>query len=197
MNRAVFLDRDGVLNAPVVRGGKPYPPQTVDEFTVYPEAIEACALLRQKGFILVVVTNQPDVDRGTQTMESVEAMHKRLRELIPAIDWIEVCTAANDSSPDARRRKPAPGMVLDAAKVLDIDIARSYLIGDRWRDIECGHAAGCITIFIERNYDEELRNPPHHYAADIMEAARLILSLEPSLDTSSSTAISSVIISSP
>ena len=177
MNRAVFLDRDGVLNLPVVRLGKPYPPQTLEEFQLYPEAAEACRLLREGGFRLVVVTNQPDVDRGTQTLEAVEAMHERLREAIP-LDRIEVCTATDDEAPDARRRKPNPGMVLDAAQALKIDLARSYLIGDRWRDVECGHAAGCTTIFIERGYSEELRNPPHHYAANILVAAQLIVSLE-------------------
>jgi D-glycero-D-manno-heptose 1,7-bisphosphate phosphatase len=177
MNRAVFLDRDGVLNAPVVRSGKPYPPQTLEEFQLYPEAPDACALLRKAGFRLVVVTNQPDVGRGTQSLETVEAMHERLRELIP-LDRIEVCTAADDAAPDARRRKPAPGMVLDAAKALEIDIASSYLIGDRWRDIECGHAAGCTTFFIERSYTEELRRPPHHYVTNVLEAAQMILSFE-------------------
>jgi D-glycero-D-manno-heptose 1,7-bisphosphate phosphatase len=180
MNRAVFLDRDGVLNMPVVREGKPYPPQTLEEFLIYPEAAEACRLLRQRGFILVVVTNQPDVGRGTQSMEVVEAMHKLLRQTIPSIDWIEVCTAPDDKAPDAYRRKPAPGMLLDAAKALDINISRSYLIGDRWRDIECGHAAGCMTIFVERKYQEELHRPPHHYVTDVLEAAEIILSFEPS-----------------
>jgi len=179
MNRAVFLDRDGVLNVPVIRDGKPYPPQTLAEFQIYPEAVEACALLRQRGFLLVVVTNQPDVGRGTQSLESVEAMHEALQQAIP-MDRIEVCTAPDDKAPDAYRRKPAPGMVLDAAKALDIDISRSFLIGDRWRDIECGHAAGCMTFFIERKYQEELRSPPHHYVTNVLEAAQMILSFEPS-----------------
>lgn len=180
MNRAVFLDRDGVLNEPIVRSGKPYPPQTLEEFIIYPEAVEACALLRKQGFLLVVVTNQPDVGRGTQSMEVVEAMHKQLQQTIPAIDRIEVCTAPGDNAPDAYRRKPAPGMVLDAAKALDIDISRSYLVGDRWRDIECGHAAGCVTFFIERQYQEELRSAPHHYVTNLLEAAQMIFSFEPS-----------------
>ena len=117
---------------------------------------------------------------GTQTIEVVNAMHRKLQQTIPAIEWIEVCTAADDSAPDAYRRKPAPGMVLDAAKALDIDLSRSYLVGDRWRDIECGQAAGCTTLFIERSYQETLRSAPHHYITDLLEAARLVLSLEPS-----------------
>jgi len=180
MNRAVFLDRDGVLNAPIIREGKPYPPQTLEEFLIYPEAVEACALLHQQGFLLVVVTNQPDVGRGTQSWEVIEAMHKHLRQIIPTIDRIEVCTASDDKAPDARRRKPAPGMVLDAAQALGIDLSRSYLIGDRWRDIECGHEAGCTTFFIEHSYQEELRRPPHHYVTNLLEAAQMILSFESS-----------------
>lgn len=178
MKRGVFLDRDGVINPPVVRDGLPYPPQTLDEFQIYPNAPEACKLLRQLGFLLVLVTNQPDVGRGTQSALVVEAMHDRLQEALQ-LDAIEVCTAADDSAPDAYRRKPAPGMLLDAAARLGIDLPRSYLIGDRWRDIDAGHAAGCITILVEHGYAEKLRRPPHHYAADLLEAAHLILSLEP------------------
>jgi len=180
MSRAIFLDRDGVLNVPVIREGRPFPPQTVAEFQLYPEAIEACRLLHEAGFLLVVVTNQPDVGRGTQRLEVVEQMHAVLREKIP-LARVEMCTAADDAAPEARRRKPAPGMLLDAAGALGIDLARSYLIGDRWRDIECGHAAGCVTVFIERNYREPLGRAPHHYATDLLEAARLIFSLEPLL----------------
>ena len=177
MKRAVFLDRDGVLNLPVVRSGKPFPPQTLAEFQLFPEVPEACALLRDAGFLLVVVTNQPDVGRGTQSLEVLETMHRHLQEIL-ALDRVEVSTAADDDAPDARRRKPAPGMVLDAAAALDIDPARSYFIGDRWRDMDCGHAAGCITIFIDRGYSETLRKPPHHYAGNLLDAAQLILSLE-------------------
>jgi D-glycero-D-manno-heptose 1,7-bisphosphate phosphatase len=177
MNRAVFLDRDGVLNPPVVRLGKPYPPQTLSEFQIYPDVAEACALFRQMGFLLVVVTNQPDIGRGTQSWSVVEMMHARLREALP-LDRIEICAAADDAAPDARRRKPAPGMVLDAAVALGVDLARSYLVGDRWRDIDCGHAAGCTTIFIDRGYAEELRQTPNHRVSNLSEAARLVLSLE-------------------
>jgi D-glycero-D-manno-heptose 1,7-bisphosphate phosphatase len=184
MSRAIFLDRDGVLNAPLVRDGLPHPPQTLEEFKLYPEAAEACDLLRKAGFLLVVVTNQPDVGRGTQSLEVVEQMHALLAERIP-IDHIEMCTAPDDQAPGAERRKPAPGMLLEAARAFGLELARSYMIGDRWRDIDCGHAAGCITIFIERNYSEKLSRRPHHYAADLLDAARLILSLEQPLRASS------------
>ena len=177
MKRAVFLDRDGVLNLPVVRDGKPYPPSSVSEFRLYAEAPEACALLREAGFLLVVVTNQPDVGRGTQSLEEVEEMHAALRRRIP-LDRVEVCTAANDQAPDARRRKPAPGMLLDAAGELGVALEHSYIIGDRWRDIDAGRAAGCKTIFIDRHYDEKLRQTPDYRCADVLAAAKIILQIQ-------------------
>ena len=175
MNRAVFIDRDGVLNLPVVRSGLPYPPQTLSEFQLYPEAPEACTVLRHAGFLLVLVTNQPDVGRGAQALSVVDAMHQRLQETI-TLDRIEICTAADDNAFDAHRRKPAPGMLLDAAKVLNIDLSRSYMIGDRWRDIDAGHAAGCVTIFIARGYTEKLHQTPHYQTSNLLEAANLVLS---------------------
>src|SRR6187401_1431992 len=90
---AVFLDRDGTLNRQVIRGGKPYPPTTLSEFELFPGVPEACARLAAAGYRLVVATNQPDVGRGTQSQAAVEAMHARLRELVPQIGHIEVCYA--------------------------------------------------------------------------------------------------------
>lgn len=177
MHRAVFLDRDGVLNVPQLRDGKPYPPQSLEAFEIYPEAIIACTLLREAGFLLVVATNQPDVGRGQQSLEVVEKMHARLMEKIP-LDRIEACLAADDRAPDARRRKPAPGMLVDAAQALEIDLAQSYMIGDRWRDIDCGHAAGCTTFFIDRGYTEKVRQPPDFFATNILDAAEQILRRE-------------------
>ena len=177
VKRAVFLDRDGVLNVPELRDGLPFPPHDVAHFEVYPEAAEACAILREAGFLLIVATNQPDVGRGTQVLATVERMHELLLAALP-LDRIEFNTASDASSPDAFRRKPAPGMLLDAARELGIDLPRSYMIGDRWRDVDCGHAAGCVTILIERHYPEKLRHAPHHYATDVLAAARLILELE-------------------
>lgn len=172
-NKAVFLDRDGVLNAPVVRDGKPYPPQSVAEFQLLPGVMEACARLKAAGYLLVVVTNQPDVGRGTQSREAVEAMHAKLRELA-SLDRIEVCYDANDAA-GSGRRKPAPGMILEAARALEIDLAQSFMVGDRWRDVDCGANAGCRTIFIDRGYREELRQQPDFMAPGLGAAAGIIL----------------------
>ena len=174
---AVFLDRDGTLNAPVVRNGKPYPPATVAEFQLLPGVTEACRQLHAAGYVLVVATNQPDVGRGTQTPATVEAMHARLRELIPEIACIEVCYAPGQGvpHPEDRRRKPKPGMLADAAAALGLDLARSWMIGDRWRDVDCGQAAGCRTIFIDYGYDESIRRKPDYTVPSFAEAAGIIL----------------------
>jgi D-glycero-D-manno-heptose 1,7-bisphosphate phosphatase len=171
--RAVFLDRDGVLNRSVVRQGKPYPPADLAAFELYPDAAEACRRLKAEGLLLVVATNQPDVTRGLQSRELVEAMHRELHAALP-LDRIEVCFDPDD----ATYHKPAPGMLLRAADELGIDLRRSYMVGDRWRDVDCGRAAGCTTVFIDRGYAERLRSPAHHTVHELMEAAEWIVERE-------------------
>lgn len=173
MKRAVFLDRDGVINGAVVRAGKPYPPPTVAEFALLPGVAEACRQLKDAGFLLVVATNQPDVGRRTQRLEEVEAMHTAMSTALP-IDRVEVCYDPGQGQ-SSEFRKPAPGMLLRAARELEIDLAASWMVGDRWRDIDCGAAAGCRTIFIDHGYDEALRQPPDFRSASLLEAAGIIL----------------------
>lgn len=173
---AVFVDRDGTLNRQIVREGRPYPPARLEDFTLFPDVPDACTRLAAAGFVLVVATNQPDVGRGTQRREVVEAMHARLRTWIPQLARIEVCYAAGDpAGPPDPRRKPAPGMLLDAAAALGLDLARSWMIGDRWRDVDCGRRAGVRTIFLECGYAEELRAAPDFTAASFAAAADLVL----------------------
>jgi len=174
-NRAVFLDRDGVINRALEREQKPYPPRTLAEFEILPEVPDACARLKQAGFLLIVVTNQPDVGRGTLKQELVEAIHAEMCRRLP-IDRVEVCYHPGQGASACDCRKPKPGMILHAARALDIDPARSWVVGDRWRDIDCGHAAGCRTIFIDRGYREELRKKPHFSAGNLAQAADIILS---------------------
>jgi D-glycero-D-manno-heptose 1,7-bisphosphate phosphatase len=169
--RAVFLDRDGVINQAIVRNGKPFPPASADELKFFPDVAEACELLKTHGFQLIVVTNQPDVGRGTMEQKRVEEINQKISSALP-IDRIEVCYDCDDSS---EFRKPKPGMLKRAAEELDVDLAQSFIVGDRWRDVDCGHAAGCQTIFIDRGYDEPLRKPPDHRAANLLEAARIIV----------------------
>ena len=173
--RAVFLDRDGVLNRPVVRDGLPYPPDTVEEFDLYEDVSAGCVRLKQAGFLLIVATNQPDVGRGTQSREQVEAIHATMQAALPQIDRVEVCYDPGGSAGATTRRKPGPGMLLDAADALGVTLSQSFMIGDRWRDVDCGHAAGCRTVFIDRGYREALRQTPDRTVGSFNEAVEVIL----------------------
>lgn len=176
LQHAVFLDRDGTLNVPVVRNGAPYPPSRVEDFALFPRVPEFCQLLQSAGFKLLVATNQPDVGRGIQKKEVVEAMHRCLRELIPSLGHIEVCYHGGEKfGQPCDCRKPKPGMLLTAAAIYGLDLGRSWMIGDRWRDIDCGRAAGCRTILIDHGYDEQLRSPPDFTVADFPSAVGIIL----------------------
>jgi len=175
LRRAVFFDRDGVLNRPMVRSGKPYPPATLDEFEILPDAFDAVALLRKLGFELFVITNQPDVARGTQQRAVVEAMHQKLRDAL-GLNHFYVCYHDDGEACDCR--KPKPGFLLQAAVEHHLSLPDSYMIGDRWRDVECGHAAGCKTIFIDYGYSEQLRTSPEFRVPDLRSAAGVIYSQE-------------------
>lgn len=174
MRRAVFLDRDGVINRALEREAKPYPPASLAEFEILPEVPSACAKLKAAGYLLVVTTNQPDVGRGTLKQEVVEKIHAHMAAQLP-IDRVEVCFHPGKGLSDCDCRKPKPGMLLQAAHELGIDLARSWMIGDRWRDIDCGHAAGCKTVFIDRGYAEALKHKPDFWAGNLTEAADTIL----------------------
>lgn len=173
LRSAVFLDRDGVLNRAVIRGGKPYPPASLAELEMLPDVKEALADLKAAGFLLLVVTNQPDVGKGTQSREMVEAIHARLRAELP-LDDIFVCYHVDADACSCR--KPMPGLLEQAALQYGIDLASSYMVGDRWRDIDAGHRAGCTTIFLDYAYQE--RGPEREPAVRVQslrEAARWIL----------------------
>jgi D-glycero-D-manno-heptose 1,7-bisphosphate phosphatase len=171
---AVFLDRDGTLNVQVVRDGKPYPPRSEAEFQLFPDVPAGCRALKAAGYVLVVATNQPDVGRGDQAQSEVEAMHERLSILLPEIDRIEVCYDPGRGE-SSRRRKPEPGMLLDAAAALGLDLSRSWMVGDRWRDVDCGRRAGVRTVFIDFGYDERLQATPDFTVKSFGAAANTIL----------------------
>ncbi len=151
LKRAVFLDRDGVINEAEVRDGKPYPPANAASLRIPLGTAEALARLKEHGFLLLVVTNQPDVARGTQQRVRIEEINRRLRSELPLDD---VLTCYHDDADNCDCRKPRPGLIKRAALQLGIDLGHSYLIGDRWRDIDAGANAGCKTILIDRGYKE-------------------------------------------
>src|SRR5262249_16885881 len=150
-NRAAFLDRDGVLNRAIVCNGKPYSPVSAGELEILPGVDEALADLKRTGFLLLAVTNQPEVARGTQSREVVEAMQGKLRAELP-LDNFFICYHADADACDCR--KPAPGLLEQAATRYGLDLAACYIVGDRWRDVDAGHRAGCRAILIDYGYRE-------------------------------------------
>ena len=169
---AVFLDRDGVLNEVELRDdGTPLPPASLEQMRLLPGVVKACHQLRDLGFVLVVVTNQPDIARGKQTRCEVDRMHEVLRQRLP-LDEIVVC--AHDDAEDCPCRKPRPGMILDAAARLDLDLAASACVGDRWRDIEAAKRAGVAAIFVDREYGERRPVDADAVVASLPDAVELI-----------------------
>lgn len=169
MRRAVFLDRDGVLIRAFVRNGVPHPPGSLDEVEILPGVSDALIAMRDRGFSLLVVTNQPDVARGTQTREAVEQINQYLSEQLP-LDGTYVCY--HDNADNCQCRKPRPGMLLTAAAEHGIDLPRSFMVGDRGSDIAAGIAAGCGTFLIERPYSRCDQVKPTFKAADLLDVAR-------------------------
>jgi len=172
VKRAVFLDRDGVINRAVVRNGKPYSPAILDDFELLPGVESAILALRQTGFLIIVVTNQPDVATGIQRREVVEAMHGKLLSA-GLCDDVKACY--HTDADGCGCRKPKPGMLLDAAREWQIDLQRSFMVGDRWRDVATGKTAGCFTFFIDYKYQEQSADKPDTVVASLAEAVELIL----------------------
>jgi D-glycero-D-manno-heptose 1,7-bisphosphate phosphatase len=173
---AVFLDRDGVINRVAVRNGMPHPPSHAEEFELYEDVPDGCARLKAANFLLVVITNQPDVGRGTQSREAVEAMNLKMQSALPLLDRIEVCYHGGERyAQPCDCRKPQPGLILRAAAELNINLKESYVIGDRWRDMDCARAAGCRAILIQRGYNEVLREAPDFTVANFNDAVTAVL----------------------
>lgn len=172
VSRAVFLDRDGVVNKAIIRNGKPCSPMTLNEMIIVPGAAELLGALRAKGFKLVVVTNQPDVARGNIARSTVDTMNRYLCSVLP-LDAVEVCD--HDSADNCDCRKPKPGMLIRAALQNAIELKSSFMMGDRWSDIEAGRRANCRTILIGDGYAEQQMSQPDTVVPSLREAIAWIL----------------------
>ena len=170
--RGVFLDRDGVLNAAVVRDGVPYPPADPDAVVRLPGVEQACHRLAAAGMVLVVVSNQPDIARGTSSLDRVHAINRIVTGGLPIAETV-ICP--HDDADDCACRKPRPGMLVDAAERWQLDLGTSVTVGDRWRDVAAGRAAGTRTIFVDHGYVERAPDEPDHVVDSLAAAVDLIL----------------------
>jgi D-glycero-D-manno-heptose 1,7-bisphosphate phosphatase len=175
--KAVFLDRDGVITANIERHGRPVAPTTLEEFQIMPDVEDNIGRLKAAGFAVIVVTNQPDVSTGLTRRETVDAMHAELFRRL-AIDDIKACF--HTDAANCACRKPKPGMLLEAAAERGIDLSASYMVGDRWRDIGAGQAAGCTTIFIDYGYKQDGPCEPDKVVGSFTDATNHILAYDAS-----------------
>ena len=174
MQSAIFLDRDGVINQAEIRKGKPYPPADLKSLKLMPGIQEVLKGLHSAGYLLVIVTNQPDVARGLVNKESIEEINAFLMQQLP-IKAIKTCF--HDDRDGCECRKPLPGLLIMAAAEYQIDLNKSFMIGDRWKDIEAGKKAGCKTIFIDYDYDERRPDKPDFIVNSIQEISKIILGI--------------------
>jgi D-glycero-D-manno-heptose 1,7-bisphosphate phosphatase len=170
--KAIFLDRDGVLNKAISKNGKPHPPASLAELIIIDGVADALSLLKKNNFLLIVVTNQPDVARGKTEKNVVEKINCALKQTLPIDDFF-VCY--HDDIDKCDCRKPLPGLILQAAKKYDIDLKTSFMVGDRWKDIAAGTKAGCKTIWIDADYNELKPQSPNFITCSLLLAANWIL----------------------
>lgn len=180
--RAALLDRDGVINV----GGVEYV-TSWDEFQFIPGALEALRRLRQARWLTLVVTNQSAVARGMLSREELDEMHRRMAQQVEEaggrIAGIYVCPHHPDDG--CACRKPRTGLLQQAARDWGLDLTRSYMVGDSWRDIEAGQRVGMTTIMVEgagperaHRERERLSRPPDFVARDLAAAVDVILESE-------------------
>jgi D-glycero-D-manno-heptose 1,7-bisphosphate phosphatase len=174
MKKALFLDRDGIINEVVLRDGIVSSPRHLDELKIIPEAIALAEAAKQLGYFVVLITNQPDVSRGKMTRYQLQKIHRKIGELIP-LDHIEVCMS---SDPACFRRKPNPGMLLQSGKKFSIDLSLSFFVGDSQRDVDAGNRAGVKTILYQTDYNKNSHGRAHFNCNSIKEIINFITQKE-------------------
>lgn len=172
MRKAVFLDRDGVINHAIIRNGKPHPPSSLDELSIFPDIYEDLIRLRNAGFLIIIVTNQPDVARGIQTRERVEEINLKIKSELP-VDKFLVCY--HDDKDSCTCRKPKPGSLLKAAREFGLKLTDCFMVGDRWRDIEAGIRASCKTILVDYRYPDSKDIKADYRVYNLHQAVDFIL----------------------
>ena len=175
MRKAIFLDRDGVINKVFIKDNLPTSPPSFDQLEILPGVKEAILILKKLNFVCLIVTNQPDVSRGKIEKKTVIKMNNHLKDEIK-LDDIFVCY--HDDHDNCKCRKPKAGLLLEAGKKWDINLRKSYMIGDRWKDIEAGRSAGCKTIFVDYKYSEKKPQKPNFITDSLFSAVHIIEKLQ-------------------
>jgi D-glycero-D-manno-heptose 1,7-bisphosphate phosphatase len=170
-SKAIFLDRDGVIDKVITRKGKISCPRKLKEFKILPNVKKCLKIFKEMGFLNIIVTNQPDISRGFLKRENLEKMHRVIMKRLP-VDEIKVCP--HDNKDNCSCRKPKPGLILEAVKKWSIDLKKSYLIGDSWKDIEAGKTAGLKTLLIRRKYNKDLKENYNFEARNLKDAVEII-----------------------
>ena len=175
MNKAIFLDRDGVLNKVILKDGKPLSPKNLSEFVLLDNVSEALAIFKKLDYLTIIVTNQPDIKTKKQTLKDLEITHKWIFDNL-MIDDIFVC--CHDDSDNCNCRKPGIGMLINASKKYKINLTKSIMIGDRWKDIKCGQLAKCKNNFyINYGYDEPSPTGKFINVSSLYECSKIVESM--------------------
>lgn len=169
--RAVFFDRDGIVNKAIVRNGKPYSPQALDELELYEETCEFVSFLSKRATQAFVVTNQPDVARKKIDWDTLDSIHEAINA---NMNFTEIFVCPHDDFDRCNCRKPKPGAIFELAKKYKIDLKESFVIGDRWKDVVAGKAAGCKTIFVDWQYDETCNANPDFSVSSLLDCFNII-----------------------
>jgi D-glycero-D-manno-heptose 1,7-bisphosphate phosphatase len=172
MKQAVFFDRDGVLNRPIIRKKKPYAPRKLEDFLIYKDAKLSIKKLIKNNFLIFVITNQPDIGNGLMKREELEYMHQKLKTDIE-IDKIYICEHSQKEKCECR--KPSPFFLMQAKNEYNLDIQSCYFVGDRYSDMQASRSMKCKSIFIDRKYDETPSMDFVHKVNGIKEAVNYIL----------------------
>jgi D-glycero-D-manno-heptose 1,7-bisphosphate phosphatase len=171
VSKAIFLDRDGVINRVILRDRRPFSPRNMDEFEILEKVSEAVALFQKVGLVVVVITNQPDLAKGLVSESLISEIHEKIRNEI-GINHFYFC--GHSDLQNCACRKPKVGMLLQASRDLGINLDSSYLVGDRWKDIKAGQEVGCKCYYIDNNYDEPRPSSPFYTVKSLYEAAVLV-----------------------
>ena len=172
MNKAVFLDRDGVINKTIIIDGKSYAPRLLKDFKIFPKVKSDVKKLKNNGFKVFVITNQPDIGNKLLKKKTLNEMHSLLKTKV-SIDKIYYCP--HTRSDRCKCRKPKPGMIIKASNESNIYLKESYMVGDRKIDIDAGLKAGCKTIFVNNNYYEKKPTKQEKTVKSLHAAVRYIL----------------------